>query len=103
MPIHALGHQCNKDAPGTVFHSRILHSVSAVNVLGSNKRTENRRSKESWEADCDCAQNITYNSTVYFKRQPSPCLLAPALEGLGYNTLHLSIGPASLGQIPGKA
>jgi len=26
-------------------------------------------------------KNITYNSTVYFQRQPSPCLLAPALGG----------------------
>jgi len=56
MPIHGRGNQFKKDGPGTVFHSRILHSVSAVNVLSSNKRIENRRSKESWEADCDCAQ-----------------------------------------------
>jgi hypothetical protein len=78
--------------PGTVLDSRILHNISAQNVLSSHDRIENRRSKESWEADGDCAQNITYNSTVYFQRQPSPCLFGTSRgRGLGYNPLYLLV------------
>jgi hypothetical protein len=100
MSIHARGNQFNKLAPGTVFHSRIIHSVSAVNVLSSHKRIENRRSKESWEADCDCAQKHPVQEHCLFSAAALTLSLAPARRVRLQS--NASIGPASLGQIPGK-